>query len=609
MSFPGNSGSSGQPIPQGTQLNGIYAVDSRLASGGMGEIYLGHEIQTGDPVAIKFIRAEMADDEAALSLFRKEASALNRLHHEAIVRYLVFSLDPILHRHYLAMELVEGESLSDLVKRGPFTLAEVTALLRRVSTGLQAAHDREVVHRDVSPDNVIVKNRDMARARIIDFGIARSTRVGDQTVIGGGFAGKYNYVSPEQLGMYGGDISGKSDTYSLALVAAQCLRGSPINMGGSQVEIVEKRQRVPDLSDIDQRIRPLLEWMLQPDPANRPERIEDVARWLSHDQAAEKTEIILRGPQRVPAAPAPIAVAAGPQSQAARPASPIPVKATEPGRKSHAPIYAIIGVALMGAAGFVGWLQLSDNPQAPRPVPEGKLEVKQQTPGVPNGAPSASLPSPNPANTTSSNSGAQAGLELARFIRSFEGGECFFSFPGAVSRQTANIDGYGTSSGPFQKLEEAVRGKFAVEPNIDVRLVTSSQCPALTFAHAYSSDSLGTPSIALDNDVVKNNSDVWGTIDSKDDFIELLLIDEEGRVQNASQSLDASGLKRRFGLRMQRRNARSFPIGILFMVVTSTRPIGALRPARPTPAREFFEKLKADGDKLSVDVRYLKVID
>ena len=108
----------------------------------------------------------------------------------------------------------------------------------------------------------------MARAKIIDFGIARTTQHG--TVIGSGFAGKYSYVSPEQLGLFGGDVTPKSDIYSLGLVFAQALIGKAIDMGGSEVEIIEKRRKVPNLGSIDGQFRPLLEQMLQPDPAQRP---------------------------------------------------------------------------------------------------------------------------------------------------------------------------------------------------------------------------------------------------------------------------------------------------------------------------------------------------
>jgi serine/threonine protein kinase len=145
-------------------------------------------------VAIKTIRPDFAENEAALSLFRKEATALHNLYHEAIVRYYVFSVDPDLQAPYLAMEYVDGQALSEALKHGPLSLDSVVVLLRRIAGGLQAAHELGVVHRDVSPDNVILPSGSVARAKIIDFGIARTTLFGEGTVIGGGFAGKFSYV-------------------------------------------------------------------------------------------------------------------------------------------------------------------------------------------------------------------------------------------------------------------------------------------------------------------------------------------------------------------------------------------------------------------------------
>src|SRR5260370_28315886 len=98
----------------GKRLNGIYETEQRIASGGMGEIYRGHAIETGDPVAIKVMRTDLADNAMAMALFRKEASALHNIHHEAIVRYYVFSNDPGTGRLYLALELLDGRPLSPL---------------------------------------------------------------------------------------------------------------------------------------------------------------------------------------------------------------------------------------------------------------------------------------------------------------------------------------------------------------------------------------------------------------------------------------------------------------------------------------------------------------
>src|SRR5258707_10096405 len=105
-------------LAPGTRLNGIFEIDQRIATGGMGEIYRGHAIETGDPVAIKVMRTDLADNAMAMALFRKEASALHNIHHEAIVRYYVFSNDPGTGRLYLAMEFVDGQPLSELLRRG-----------------------------------------------------------------------------------------------------------------------------------------------------------------------------------------------------------------------------------------------------------------------------------------------------------------------------------------------------------------------------------------------------------------------------------------------------------------------------------------------------------
>ncbi|TPK92447.1 serine/threonine-protein kinase [Mesorhizobium sp. B2-4-17] len=262
----------------GTQLSGIYELDERIASGGMGEVYRGHNIQTGDHVAIKIVLPEFARDQTILSLFRKEASILNHLSHDAVVRYHVFTIDPRIGRPYLAMEFVDGQSLFDVMRRGPMPGEEVRRLCHRLTSGLAAVHQAGAVHRDLSPDNIILPGGRVERAKIIDFGIARSAAAGGETLIGGKFAGKYNYVSPEQLGLYGGEVSEQSDIYSLGLVLAAALRGKPLDMSGTQYEVIEKRRTVPDLSDIDPDFHELIGAMLQPDPRDRPASMAEIAR-------------------------------------------------------------------------------------------------------------------------------------------------------------------------------------------------------------------------------------------------------------------------------------------------------------------------------------------
>jgi len=206
-------------LQPGTVLIGTYEITEHINTGGMGEVYRGINIHNDEVVAIKIVLPALAHDAKILSLFQKESTVLRRIAHDAIVRYEVFTIDPGIARPCLVMEFVEGVSLGDHMETGPMPEAQVLALLRRLADGLQVAHRAGVVHRDLSPDNVVLCDGAVESAKIIDFGIAKETTPGGGTLIGGQFAGKPGYVAPEQLGLYESHVTGKSDIYSLGLLA------------------------------------------------------------------------------------------------------------------------------------------------------------------------------------------------------------------------------------------------------------------------------------------------------------------------------------------------------------------------------------------------------
>ena len=140
------------------------------------------------------------------------------------------------------MEFVDGVSLADMFARGPMPPEDARTLLHRVASGLAAAHEAGVIHRDLSPDNIILPGGKVEPRQDHRFRHRALANVGGDTLLGGVFAGKYNFVSPEQLGMYGGEVTDRSDIYSLGLVMAAALRGEALNMSGSQVEVIEKRR-------------------------------------------------------------------------------------------------------------------------------------------------------------------------------------------------------------------------------------------------------------------------------------------------------------------------------------------------------------------------------
>ena len=302
----------------------------------------------------------------------------------------------------------------------------------------------------------------MTRAKIIDFGIARSTQIGDKTIIGSGFAGKDNYVSPEQVGLFGGEVTAKSDIYSLGLLLFYALTGQKLDMGGSQFQLVEKRRRVPDLGGVDMRIRPLLEQMLQPDPESRPATMAEIANWRNAS-AASPRRLRSAGARRVPRAPA------GHATRRRRPTTPLAlVDPSLPSfwRRWRGGGLRILYIGLVGAA----CCQLA----APAAVwPEGRRR---------RGAGVESLVRCSPA------AGARhrcrpamrraAPIAFAATSSNIMAATASSSFPLRFSSNAAVIEGFGASTAPFDAFDKAFKRDMGFEASIGVRLVTQAQCPA-----------------------------------------------------------------------------------------------------------------------------------
>ena len=267
-------------IKVGDVLNHIFEVKRFLARGGMGEVFEGCNVHTDEKVAIKVMLPALAGDEKVIAMFRKEAKTLTKLHHQALVEYRVLAQEPSLHVLYIVTDFIEGASLSAALGTLKPSPEDLAALLRRLASGLAAAHELGAVHRDIAPDNVILENDDINEAKIIDFGIAKDLQASAATIVGDGFAGKLNYVAPEQLGDFGREIGPWSDVYSLGLVILAVAQGRNVDMSGSLVDAIDKRRRGPDLAAVPDDLRPLLAAMLRPDPKERLRSMADVLAML-----------------------------------------------------------------------------------------------------------------------------------------------------------------------------------------------------------------------------------------------------------------------------------------------------------------------------------------
>jgi serine/threonine protein kinase len=561
-------------VPRGTRLNGIYEIDEMIGSGGMGEIYKSHELQTGAAVAIKMLLPDMAENEAALGLFRREAAALHNLPHDAIVRYFLFTVEPTLQRPYLAMEFVDGRSLSEMLQTGPLNFETLVKLTRRVASGLEAAHERGIIHRDVSPDNIIVPRDDVTRAKIIDFGIARLVQLGEPTIIGSGFAGKENYVSPEQVGLFGGDVTPKSDIYSLGLVIFYAITGQRLDMGGTQFQLVEKRRRVPDLSAVDPRFRPLLERMLQPDPANRPASMADIANWTfpSERQVSRADRISYR---------------ALPGDEAA--------SSDRSGRVR--PMLAILATCLIiiGAGfGLYNFFWSTGDSNKPPQSPELKSPPAGSGPAI---RPPVAAPPTTPRAADAAGRIAQ----IRSYVDRYDGGDCFFVAPIAISQNAAVIEGYGASVGRFQAFADAFKREQGFEPSVGIRQVTQEQCPAVRFLNQLHGDQARAPRIILTATEVKNGETLSGTMENvASGTVELLMITDNGQIKNLSSLLKPSLDSMSFSIGMQRGDNADRPQ--LLLALASSQAIASLKQPQSGTADEFFGKLLSEARRNNVTV-------
>jgi len=257
----------------GTILFGEYEIVSVLGAGGMGEVYRARHRRLDEHRAIKVMHAEMSKRRGASEFFYREAKALLAVRHPAVVHCHDLLSDDA-GRVYLIMEMIEGIPLSKKLNEGPLSPDDVAILGARVAHGLAAAHRKGVIHRDLSPDNIVLPGGRVQDAKIIDFGIAKLLEQGEGTIVDG-FKGKLSYASPEQLGFFGGKIDGRSDLYSLGLVLAAAALGRPMLMGTTVMEAVDARRNLKGLPDgVPVGLRSAIQPLLALSPEDRPKYVD-----------------------------------------------------------------------------------------------------------------------------------------------------------------------------------------------------------------------------------------------------------------------------------------------------------------------------------------------
>jgi serine/threonine-protein kinase len=252
-------------------------LEERIASGGMADVWRGTDDVLQRNVAVKVMRADPDNEEIFAERFRDEALHSAALLHPNITTLFDYGEDD--HLSYLVMELVQGLPLSAILReQGALQPDTVRSVLGQAALALGTAHEAGVVHRDVKPANILV--REDGLVKLTDFGIARATDAIGHTRVGE-MLGTPNYISPEQA--VGQQATGASDLYALGVVAHEMLtgerpfdRGTPIATALSHVN-----EPPPPLGDdVPEDIRDVVEALLHKDPAARPENAATVAVML-----------------------------------------------------------------------------------------------------------------------------------------------------------------------------------------------------------------------------------------------------------------------------------------------------------------------------------------
>lgn len=258
---------------------GRYRIIEKIGAGGMGEVYLAFDPKLQRNVAIKLLPPTLAEDPETKARFVREAQTAAALNHNNIVT--IYEVDESEGRQFIAMELVEGVPLKDLIKAQRLPLENCIDLILQVCDGLAAAHERSIVHRDIKPANILVSGK--GRIKILDFGLAKLQSVSSLTSTGVRL-GTIAYMSPEQA--QGVEVDQRSDIFSLGVVIYEMLSGQTPFKKDSEIATllaILQQIHVPLLQvcpEVGEKISAIVDRVLQKDPAQRYQNIEDLAQEL-----------------------------------------------------------------------------------------------------------------------------------------------------------------------------------------------------------------------------------------------------------------------------------------------------------------------------------------
>ena len=266
-------------IIRGQKINDRYQIIRTIGEGGMANVYLARDLILDRDVAVKILRGDLADDEKFVRRFQREAIAASSLSHPNIVE--MYDVGEDNGKYYIVMEYVDGKTLKSLIKkRGSLTLAEVIDIMMQLTSAISCAHDSNIIHRDIKPQNVLIKEDGIVK--ITDFGIAMALNSNELTQTNS-VMGSVHYLPPEQANGKGATV--KSDIYSLGIVMFELLTGRVPFKGENAVEIAIKQMKnqIPSVCNINSQIPQSVENIILKACAKNPKNRYDNVLEMYHD--------------------------------------------------------------------------------------------------------------------------------------------------------------------------------------------------------------------------------------------------------------------------------------------------------------------------------------
>jgi len=374
--------SGGRPNLVGTTLDGRYRIERFLARGGMATVYEATDLRLDRVVALKVMHPHLAQDDAFVARFQREARAAARLTHGHVVGVFDQGFDG--DHAYLAMEYVPGRTLRDVMRDfGPLSPEQALVLLDPVLEALAAAHAAGFVHRDIKPENVLIS--DDGRVKVADFGLARAMETSEQSITHGVIIGTVAYLSPEQVER--GEADGRSDIYAAGILLYEMITGALPHAGESPLSVAYQHVNndVPAPSTVHRGIPPEVDALVvtatRRDPGLRYQSATDFLADVRRIRGtlppprpfadSRDTLIVdarsMKGFEQVPAAsPVPSGVATDAATVGSATAD---SRETTSRRRSRAPLVAIVLLLTVLAAAVGGWW-LAAGPGHTTPTPD-----------------------------------------------------------------------------------------------------------------------------------------------------------------------------------------------------------------------------------------------